>query len=300
MGVGSLAPTLLICFGSTCVAQPLSNATSVTVPASAAVGGGEGVVGGQPTATVGSDTSAPASSTQMASAPVTAPISPEACVVRVFSSPQVSGVVTKSGLMKFALNSVLPSVMGSAMASGASPKNFDKTFKAAQNSANQTSIFMSNRTRDKASDVPEYIDGYFAAESLSGAVSRILAADVRFSQDPAPIYNGPPIESSKAALYFLGLTKQSCMRMLTIDSVVLEHSKDFKKRNELIIVSTAVEYEAGNDTAVKSARESVKIPLETSPIASSEPDLMSLKAELDAALSKSISIVLGKLQGKKK
>lgn len=194
------------------------------------------------------------------------------CAMEVNTAPSVAGVTTKSGLMKFALGTVLPSIAGSVAGSGGGTDGF----KAGRDLATQSSIATNRAMADKTSDVPQLIAEEYARERQANKVNAILASK--------------PIKE---------LNGTQCQRTLAITGITFEHSKDYKSRNAIVIQSSLAEYRAGIGKPFIRVFDETRTELKASPLAD-EAGAPALQSELNNALNASVSNLLDRFAKKQK
>jgi hypothetical protein len=232
------------------------------------------------TATSGS--AATQTATQPASAPpaAVAPASPEVmnktvptgCTFEVLSAPSIAGVTKKSGLMKFALGTVLPSIAGSVAGSGGGGGSFE----AGRQLTTQSSIATNRAMADKASDVPEVIANEYAPQLQKDAATALVAA--------RPIKEGGPAQ---------------CLRRMEITGIIFEHSKDYKARNAIVIQSALSEYRAGIGKPFIRVFDETRTELKASPLADAAGK-PALQLELKNAMNSAIGNLLDRFANKQK
>ena len=89
------------------------------------------------------------------------------------------------------------------------------------------------------------------------------------------------------------------MRVLTINSISFEHSKDFKARNAIVIISSLAEYSEGKKKASISVYDELRTPI--TPFAVEQENASpELKAELDRSLDGAITQLVEKFKKKRK
>lgn len=217
------------------------------------------------------------------------------CAMRVYTAQSVAGVTTKSGFAKFALGTLLPAVAGSAAGSAAGPGGF----KAGRDLATQSSIAANRATANRASDVPQAIANKFTQASQADAIRALLSNQSgSLASAPAIIDEGQAPTNGLDAARF-GLTETQCVRVLTINSISFEHSKDFKARNAIVIISSLAEYSEGKKKASISVYDELRTPI--TPFAVEQENASpELKAELDRSLDGAITQLVEKFKKKRK
>ncbi|MEK6637302.1 MAG: hypothetical protein AABY88_04380 [Pseudomonadota bacterium] len=217
------------------------------------------------------------------------------CAMRVYTAQFVAGVTTKSGFAKFALGTLLPAVAGSAAGSAAGPGGFQ----ASRDLAAQSSIAANRATANKASDVPQAIASEFTQAGQADAIRALMSRQAgSLASAPAVIDEGQvPTNGLDAAPF--GLTEIRCVRVLTINSITFEHSKDFKARNAIVILSNLTEYSGGKKKPSIRVYGESRTPI--TPFAvDQEIGSPELKAELNKAFYGAITELVEKFEKKGK
>ncbi len=223
----------------------------------------------------------------------TPPVQVGSCAMRVYTAQSVIGVTTKSGFAKFALGTLLPAVVGSAAGSASG------SAVASRQLATQMAVSANNGLANRVSDVPLVIANKFSPKGQAASINTLMAGSAgKLDSAPAIFDEGSVPKNGLEAAPF-GLTDSKCIRFLTINSITFEHSKDFKKRNAVVIESNLVEYVGGKK------KPSIKVSnLSRSPITpfdvQQETASPELQAELDKAFDSAIMQLVERYEKKKK
>ncbi len=215
------------------------------------------------------------------------------CAMRVYTAQSVVGVTTKSGFAKFALGTLLPAVAGSVAGSASG------SAVASRQLATQMAVSANHDLANRASDVPLAIASKFAPMGQVASINKLMSSSVgKLDSAPAVFDEGTVPKNGLEAAPF-GLTDSKCVRFLTIDSITFEHSKDFKKRNAVVILSNLVEYVGGKK------KPSIRVSnLSRSPITpfdvQQEVASPELQAELDKAFDSAIMQLIDRYEKKKR
>lgn len=207
------------------------------------------------------------------------------CAMRVYTAQSVAGVTTKSGFAKFALGTLLPSIAGSVGGS------HDLT--------TQSSIAGNNATANRASDVPAAIASTFTQAGQATAIGTLTSGLLsKLDSAPAVFDDGAAPTNGLDAARF-GLSDTRCVRVLTIDSITFEHSKDYKARNAVVMLSSLVEYRGGAKKPSTRVFGESRTPITPFDVAqdTSSPEL---KAELDGAIKSAITDLFQRFEKKRK
>lgn len=217
------------------------------------------------------------------------------CAMRVHTARSVTGVTTKSGFAKFALGTLLPAIAGSAAGSAAGPGGF----RAGRDLATQSSITANRAMANRTSDVPPAIAGKFSAEGQASAIRTVLGSLAGSLASSSPVFDVGLVPENGLDAARFGLTERQCVRVLTIDSISFEHSKDYKARNAIVILSNLVEYGDGKKKAlirVADESRSAITPFDVD----KETVTPALQAELDKSFDDAITQLLGRFSKKRK
>jgi hypothetical protein len=217
------------------------------------------------------------------------------CAMRVYTAQSVAGVTTKSGFAKFALGTLLPAVAGSAAGSGAGAGGFE----AGRQLGTQSSIAANRALANRASDVPLAIASKFTQAGQADAIRTLMNGQASsLASAPVVIDEGQVPGNGLDAARF-GLTDTRCVRILTVNSIVFEHSKDFKSRNAIVIFSSLAEYNGGEKKPSINVYGESRTPITPFAI-EQETASPGLQAELDKALDGAITQLVEKFKKKRK
>lgn len=207
------------------------------------------------------------------------------CAMRVYTAQSVAGVTTKSGFAKFALGTLLPSIAGSVGGS--------------HDLATQGSIAGNNATANRASDVPQAVSNAYTQSGQASFIRKFVDEKLStLGSAPAVFDEGVAPTNGLDAVRF-GLTNTQCVRILTIDSITFEHSKDYKARNAIVVFSNLVEYSGGKKKPAVKVYGEARSPI--TPFAvEQETSSSELKAELDGAFNSAVIQLFQKFEKKRK
>lgn len=207
------------------------------------------------------------------------------CAMRVYTAQSVAGVTTKSGFAKFALGTLLPSIAGSVGGS--------------RDLATQGSIAGIGATTNRASDVPLVIASAFTQSNQAIAIGS-LTSDLLTTLDSAPaVFDEGAIPDTGLDAARFGLGDTQCVRIMTINSISFEHSKDYKARNAIVMLSNIVEYRGGKKKPTVQVFGESRTPITPFDV-TQDVSSPKLKAELDGAVKSAITDIFQRFEKKRK
>lgn len=220
---------------------------------------------------------------------------PAACHTQIYTASSITGLAKKSGFAKFALGVVLPSVLGSVAGSGGGGGGFE----AGRALGGQSAVFANNKLVDRTSDVPIVIANQFSQVQQGKAVQTTLerfAAQLGTTSFSIDEGNAPLPKTAPARAQTMGL---QCLRVLTIDSIVFEHSNNYKTRNAIVVASSLAEYTQSSGKPVTSVRDVYSAPISKF-MAENQPSSPDLDLELAGALDGAMNSIAETFQKKRK
>lgn len=217
------------------------------------------------------------------------------CELRVYPAETITGVTTKSGLAKFALGVVLPSVVGSVAGAVTGANGWD----ASKLLFDQTVLTGSSLSVRRTGDVPEVIADRYAPSRQAAMIADVLAAQPDASSFAAPLLGEHEIPDRKEVAHALEASGHSCMQILTIDSITFEHSKDYTKRNAVVVGASLSQYVKGRKKPETAVSEVLKTSITTYSPEMAQPS-PELEQSLETAFREAVTNLVAKFQKKQK
>lgn len=210
-----------------------------------------------------------------------------ACELRVFPVQKINGLTKSSGLAKLA--AVALPVAGAFIPGG--PFTVQALAKGGAYGTLQ------GLAVDRTSDVPPAVANVFTPAYQLEIVKDKISAVSNLSNS-APIVIFEP--GSSGYEYFqdeLIATEKPCLRVLRINNVTLEHSKDYSKRNAIVFSGSIAQFGPHKRGSIIEAKIDGKTPLTTSPLADGEGKAQ-LEAEVRSAFEAAIAEAVQELSAR--